>query len=415
MLCEGNIMKRKILYLSMCAPFPDTRHAGGKTFNYYIESFAGDHENEVTLVSKILTDEMGQESKINKKIKKYLLFKPSGMSKYWYYMRSINSKYNPRYRYGNVLLKATYDQYRNVLATLKKQGYVPDVIILEWTSMLLYIDEVKKYYPNAVYVASEHDVSFLGAYRKYETEHNAVKKLYKKTNYKNIKKRELSAIRKCDYVVTHNSKDRDLLLKERIPENLVGTIVPYFDAFNLKRRPDKRDILFYGAMNRVENSESALWFIEHVMPLLQEYPVRFVIVGNKPPEELKKLADDRIVVTGFVEDAAPYFESAMCAAVPLLHGAGVKVKVIEALSAGIPVLTNEIGIEGIPARNGEEFFLCRKPEEYANIIIRMLNDYTQFEDVSRKAKQLIEREYNLEESFCNYSRHIYELIQRKHE
>lgn len=405
-------MKRKMLYVSMCAPFPDARHAGGKTFDYYIEAFAKDPNNEVTLISKILRDEEGQESKINKRINAHLIYKPTGIKLFWYYFSSLNSKLNPCYRYGNVLLKASLVQYRQVMKKLKQSGYKPDVVILEWTTMLLFIDVVKQFFPDAVYIASEHDVSFLGASRKYLSEKNPVKRIYKKFQYITLKTNEISCIRKCDLVVTHNKKDYDLLRKENIPAHLLGTIVPYFDAFHLVRNPQRKDILFYGAMNRTENSESALWFIENVMPLLKDCAIRFVILGNKPPQELVKLSCDKIVVTGFVENVTPYFESSLCAAVPLLHGAGVKVKVLEALSAGIPVLTNEIGIEGIPAENEKEFFFCQTAEQYAKRIIEMLDDYSSFEQVSRNAQQMIAKHYNIEESFKTYSEHIYALIQK---
>ena len=62
-------MKRKILYISMCLPFDKAFHAGGKTFNYYINSFANDPDNEVTLIAKVLPDEERYVDTVNKNIR----------------------------------------------------------------------------------------------------------------------------------------------------------------------------------------------------------------------------------------------------------------------------------------------------------------------------------------------------------
>ena len=82
-------------------------------------------------------------------------------------------------------------------------------------------------------------------------------------------------------------------------------------------------------MSRPENYLSAIWFIDNVMPLLKSDNYRFVILGSRPPEELKKRECTKIVITGFVESIVPYFEKSMCMVAPLVLGAGIKVKIIE--------------------------------------------------------------------------------------
>lgn len=160
--------KRKILYISMSIPYDNVPHAGGKTFNYYINGFANDIDNEVTMIAKVLPEEEHQIENINPNINTIIVRTPKNkVKKYISYIKSLNSKINPLYRYGNVLTKEIFNQIGNELDKLKNTGYVPDIVILEWTWMLLFIDQVKKRFPNAKYIASEHDVSFLGAQRQY--------------------------------------------------------------------------------------------------------------------------------------------------------------------------------------------------------------------------------------------------------
>lgn len=405
-------MKRKILYISMCLPFDKAFHAGGKTLNYYINSFAEDPDNEVTLIAKVLPDEEKYIGTISSKIKTYLVSAPkNGIRKYWSYLKSINSKFNPFYKYGNTLTRDIYDQIEGKLKLLKASGYSPDVIILEWTSMLLFIDRVKQYFPSAKIVASEHDVTFLGKKRKYEASKGWSKRLLNKVKYINMKNRELTAIRKCDLVVTHNKKDRCLLAENGIAENQLGVITPYYDTFpSINRKPEKGNIIFYGAMNRIENSSSANWFIENVMSKLESKDIKFTIIGNKPPQDLITKQCERIVITGFVDDPAPYFENAMCLVAPLLLGAGVKVKIIEALSSGVPVVTNDIGIEGIDAKEGIEYLRASTPDEYVYLIRKMLSGEIDTDSISRNAINMIKENYDLQKSYKQYSKRVYSLI-----
>lgn len=408
----NSVMKRKILFISMCLPFDKAFHAGGKTFNYYINQFANDDDNEVTLIAKVLPEEEKYIDSINGNINLYTVATPKNkIKKIFSYVKSLNSKLNPFYKYGNVLTKEIYNQIFDRVLFMKKNSYQPDVVVLEWTSMLLFIDKIKKVFPNAVYVASEHDVSFLGYERKYYAAKKLFKRIYAKAAYDSLKKHEIDAINSCNLVVTHNNKDRELLIKNEINESKLGVITPYYDKFpSTKRTPQKGNIIFYGAMNRVENSSSAIWFIENVMPLLNDYDIHFTIIGNKPPRELLDRANEKITVTGFVDDPAPYFENAMCLVAPLLLGAGVKVKIIEGLSSGVPVITNAIGIEGIDAEDGKEYFFATSPEEYAEIIIKMMNGSIDLSEMSANAHKLIEEKYDLNKSYDNYSKRIYDLL-----
>lgn len=402
--------KRKILYLSMSIPYNNVPHAGGKTFNYYINSFAEDTNNEVTLIAKVLPEEEKKVNNINPKIRTLLVRTPQNtVKKYFAYLKSINSKFNPLYPYGNVLTKEIFDQIEQQLEILTKEEYYPDVIILEWTWMLLFIDKVKKFYPRAKYVASEHDVSFLGAKRELDRA-NGVRKLYRKLFYYNLKKRELDCIKKCDYVVTHNNKDKNILLDNGVENAKLGTIVPYFEKpKGVIREHVENDIVFYGAMNRYENEISVKWFIKNVMPKINDLDVKYIIVGNKPSEELKKYSSEKVILTGFVEDVQPYFAKAKCLAAPIQAGAGIKVKILEAMAMGVPVLTNSIGIEGIDARDGYEYIHCETPEEYENVIRLILKGSIDSEKIAHNALDMINSDYDLKESFINYSHVVYSL------
>lgn len=229
-----------------------------------------------------------------------------------------------------------------------------------------------------------------------------------------MKKRELRALLKCDLVVPHNDKDKEILVQNGIDIKKINTIVPYYDKFYVIRdKVVSNDILFYGAMNRIENSQSAIWFIENVMTLLKGHNFRFVIIGNKPPANLLKLANDEIIVTGFVDDPSTFFAKGLCLVAPLVLGAGIKVKILEAMSSGIPVLTNNIGIEGIPAKDGHDYIHCESPDEYANAIIKLYSGDINRHQLSDNAMKFINNEFDIVASYAKYSNRIQELLRGK--
>lgn len=171
---------------------------------------------------------------------------------------------------------------------------------------------------------------------------------------------------------------------------------------SIYREPAGKDILFFGAMNREENYLSAIWFIENVMKKLEDTDTRFIVLGNNPPDCLKKYESERVHIVGFVENVEPYFERSVCFVAPLVLGAGIKVKVIEALSTGIPVLTNDIGIEGIHAIDGKEYLHCSDPDEYAFAIRKLLSKEINISELELNEKNLVKREYSMESSLHNY-------------
>lgn len=408
-------MKRKLLFISMSLPYEKVTHAGGQIFNYYINRFIEDKNNEITLIAKVLPDERKYLDTVNPNMTLFTVSIPDNkIAKYLSYLKSINSKINPFYKYGNVLTKEIYDQIRDILKKLKESGYKPDVISLEWTWMLLYIDVVKKYFPDAKYITTEHDVTFLGLERRYKSDNHPVKKLYDYIRFQNVKKNELRSARQCDAVFVLNEKDKNLLLKESFEERKICILAPYFSKpQKVNRTPKMKDLLFYGAMNRDENSKSALWFIDNVMPRIQDLKLRFIVVGNKPQEDLLKRASDNIVVTGFVDDVTPYFEKSICMVASLVLGAGIKIKVLEAMAMGIPVLTNAVGIEGIDAIDGKSYLHCETPEDYENTIRAIVKGDIDISDISKNALDMITQKFDFDRSFDQYSSIVYDLAEEK--
>lgn len=393
---------KKILWISPYVPYDGVDHAGGQTENYYVKGLKKYGFN-IRVLSFCTEDEIKKIDlnlyKINNDI---ILLKRDLMSKIIraFKYNIIDSKYNPFNKYGNLVSNNFIHEVLKHCQLYESKGYKPDVTVLEWTESALLTAEIKKIYPRTKILCIEEDVAYLGYKRHMEYAKGLVNKLIWKIRYENLKKEELCALKKAEYIGCLNEKDCKLLCSDGIESQNVFKWVPFFKQYDyINRRPSQKcKILFFGNMAREENYASAIWFVENVVPLLKDIDFEFNVVGAKPARVLNRYESEKVHIIGFVKDIKPYFEESLCLVAPLVLGAGIKIKILESLSAGIPVLTNDIGIEGIPAENGKDYIYCCEPEEYARQIEVLNINRSLVEMYSTNAKIFIKKQYNLNES-----------------
>lgn len=387
-----------ILWISSSPPYSKNSTAGGQTFNYYFKNISRDKRFNVRLIA--LVDSKTKDSVENEM--DGIPHKLVSSENSWKKFVNIDSKYNPWTKYSGLISNYRAMRILEEVKNYKKEGYNPDAVILEWTNTVILAKEIKKIFPDSKFVASEHDVTFVGYERKKEY-YKGLKKLLWKIKYVNEKRIELDSLKMCELVLPHNADNRNVLVNEGIDLNKIMGLVPYYNNMSeCNRNSNQKDILFFGAMARMENSLSALWFIDNVLPLLSDIDIRFVVLGSNPTEELKAKESERIHVTGFVDAVEPYFEKSMCLVAPLVLGAGIKVKVLEAMSSGIPVLTNDIGIEGIPAIDGRDYLHCVSPQEYASAIREIHNNKIDVKNLETNAKGMLKEHFSIEQSLHQY-------------
>ena len=189
---------------------------------------------------------------------------------------------------------------------------------------------------------------------------------------------ERSIWREVD-VVLYPSDEECAIVAAAEPDVAVRTLLPYSFADFASPRPPAAEpvILFVGGFAHLPNKHGVLWFIDQVLPLIRARvkAARFVIAGSNPPPDVLALANDAISVRANVSDAElrELYRTARVAVVPLRYGAGVKLKVVEALREGLPLVTTWIGAQGVP---GLELVAAihDEPEPFADAVCRLLTD-----------------------------------------
>jgi len=398
--------KTNVLWISLMAPYDNVKHASGKIENFFLKNLHRTGKFNIHLIS-FATEAIRNEIDLDKYGISNSIFYYSwttvqrlvnayGKLNIWSKSAGLTSPF-----YAKMVLKE--------ISQLKESGYTPDIIILDWTEMATILEDAKAYFPNAKIVMIEEDVSFLGHSRKADAAHG-IKKVFLSEKARRIKHRELELLNKSDLIILNNHKDEKLILDEVSPGKIWVWCPFYQTMLDRPRKPHNNDIIFYGALSRVENWKSAVWFLENVWPRIKNKPVRFVMIGSNPPDVLRKYESDQVLVTGFVDEIYPYFEESLCLVAPLVLGAGVKIKILEGLSSGIPVLTNDIGIEGIPAKNGTEYFHCVSADEYVEIIDNLLSEKLDFRSIEINSKNFMRRTFNFEKDSMEFANRLQSLV-----
>jgi polysaccharide biosynthesis protein PslH len=175
-----------------------------------------------------------------------------------------------------------------------------------------------------------------------------------------------------------------------------GVDTDYFKPSGSISRP--HSLLFTGVMDYTPNDEAMLYFLGSIFPLVKKRVPDAVltIAGKNPTSRLKNLASQtsEVQLTGFVEDLRSYFDSAAVFVSPLLSGAGMKNKVLEAWSMALPVVATSVSCSGLAVRNNENILIADKPAEIADRIVDLLVDRTMRENLSRNGRETVERNYS---------------------
>ena len=143
--------------------------------------------------------------------------------------------------------------------------------------------------------------------------------------------------------------------------------------------PRKKQFLILGSMGWSPYVQALLWFLHQVWidihNVLPDY--KLVIVGSGAPEEITKFSGHyNIEITGFVPDVMPYLHESAAMIVPLKSGSGMRIKIIEAMAAELPIITTSVGCEGIPILHQQDCLIGNRVEELQQAII----DFTRLED-----------------------------------
>jgi glycosyltransferase involved in cell wall biosynthesis len=210
-----------------------------------------------------------------------------------------------------------------------------------------------------------------------EREANVARRTYARRTARLMSEAEERALKEFDAHIAVSDVDAKRL-RSINPDAKIFVIENGMDAAHYadEQSATKNRIVFVGSMDYHANIEGATNFARTVWPLIQQQQpnLRFTIVGRNPPREVTELSSiGGVEVTGSVADVRPYYREALAAVVPLNVGGGSRLKILEAMAAGVPVVSTKLGAEGLDVSDGENILLAESSAQLANGILKVID------------------------------------------
>jgi glycosyltransferase involved in cell wall biosynthesis len=193
------------------------------------------------------------------------------------------------------------------------------------------------------------------------------------------------------------SEKEKALLSQSIPDYQSIHVIPNcvdFKDYHQNDDPQPNTLIFTGSFQYNVNYEGISWFLNEVFPriLLKVPETRLTITGdhmNRPVSQ-----NVNVTLTGFVDDVRPMIARSWVSLVPILHGGGTRLKILEAMALRTPVVSTRKGAEGLDVQNGVDLLIADEPQDFANMVVRLLKEPELHHRLAENANKLVATNYN---------------------
>lgn len=301
----------------------------------------------------------------------------------------------------NLALRFARPEMHRLIRKVAAETPKPDVIQIDWIYMAEYLGTLRKSFPDVPVVLRQHNAEYVIFRRLAEHEKNPLKRLFLAYQARKMKRYETQMMRKVDFYTTVTPTDEALF--RQMASHTPGKVIAAGVETQRFARPDgmprDRAFLILGSLSWAPYAQSVKWFLEQVWaPFAKNHPgVGLYVVGSAPPTEIQSWNGTMgVTVTGFVDDVKPLVHRCTAMVVPLLSGSGMRIKIVEAMAASLPVVTTSVGVEGIEAVPGEHVLVEDTPDGLQQAMSAILEDAPLRERLIENGRRLALEKYEWE-------------------
>lgn len=270
-----------------------------------------------------------------------------------------------------------------------------DIIHVETSQMVTF-----EFDQRSPLVIDEHDIVFELLGRIAETERSFFRRVYNLSERRKYEREEIARWKRASACVVTSARELPVVHNAGITAPVLtapnGVDVEYFAPSDAT--PDPDTLVMTGLMRTRPNIDAAVYFVKDIFPkiLAARSKATVYIVGGDPPDEVTRLASDKIVVTGSVPDVRPFVHKAAVVVVPLRMGGGTRLKVLEGLSMKKAMVSTSIGCEGIDVKHEEHLLVADQPESFAQAVLRLMDAPAEGIKLAEAGYGLVGRQYRWE-------------------
>lgn len=247
-------------------------------------------------------------------------------------------------------------------------------------------------------VIDEHNIEYEVLYRSYRTEPSLARKLFNAAEYLKVRRLEQGAWVRADACLLTSQRE-EAVVKQVAPKTPTAVIpngvdLDYFTPSGAA--PSRDSLVFTGMLTYRPNLDAVRYFTREILPtIVSARPsTKLTVVGYGPPEMLASITGPNVVTTSWVPDVRPYIRAAAAIVVPMRIGGGTRLKVLDSLAAGKPVVSTSLGCEGIDVKDGEHVLIADEPRAFADQVLSVLDDPHQLVDLGLRGRRRVEEKYS---------------------
>jgi polysaccharide biosynthesis protein PslH len=294
----------------------------------------------------------------------------------------INNDITPIGALKNLLTSESYHTIRfkseELNYCIKKflESNTIDAVILDNIFLTDCIDTIRSN-TKATIACRVHNIEFTIWEKLAHGTRNWLKKKYLLEQSKRLKEAELTTWKKVDALLCLNNHEADAIAANGIATpciHLPFGVIQFVEKENPIHRIQANSCFHLASMDWLPNQEALDWFLDKIFPKVLAKNPNFVlhIAGKAMPDKYFTLQSENIVVHGKVDNAKEFMRQNGICIVPLLSGAGVRVKIVEAVANGIPVVSTSLGASGLPLQNGKHIAVADKANQFAEELLQPL-------------------------------------------
>ena len=268
-----------------------------------------------------------------------------------------------------------------------------DLILVEFAQMACF-----HFPPGVPVVLDEHNVEFDLLARMADCSKSLLRRCYNRIEADKFRREELVACRAAALTLVTSARD-DEVLQRHLPGLQTAVITNGVDCDHFARpdgphQPDTA--VFVGATHYFPNEDGVLYFLQEIQGRIRQARsmFRFQVVGGAPSSAILAHRSADVEIAGYVADVRPYMWNASVFVVPLRMGGGTRFKVVEAMAAGVPVVSTRLGAEGIPAVDGRDLLLADDPETFAQAVVRVLAEPALAAQLASNGVEFVRRHFD---------------------
>jgi GT2 family glycosyltransferase/glycosyltransferase involved in cell wall biosynthesis len=281
----------------------------------------------------------------------------------------------------------------SIAELLSRRSSEFDIVVMSRHYVAIkHLEAVRSFLPRALVVFDTVDLHFLRTERQAELEGSSLARAAARAK----REEELALIRKADVTLVVSPFEQ-ALLADLVPKARVMVLSTIHELLpGGKPFAEREGLVFIGGFQHPPNTDAVLWYAKEILPRVREAipGAKTYIVGSNVPANVRALAAEDFIVTGYVPDVTSYFTSCRASIAPLRYGAGVKGKINLAMSYGLPVVATTPSIEGMHLNPGEDVLVGDDAAAFAAAIVRVYEDEVLWQKLAAGGRDNISRHFS---------------------